>query len=214
MVYSSYHLKASRAVLVRDAFKIKAPASCVSKKSKVSQIVNKWQMPGDCVKASKEAEKKAWNKVESTLDIVRLVREMATLRFILEALFNTSQRQLIPTAMIVAATEEVDLRELFIAENISSSTPSTQKLAKINQTIPSQPALFQTHINKMAIDNTHTRTQTGNHTHTLDAALARSLRSLTSNYILQTVDPVMSASQSTSRPMKFDVEHVNLNSKL
>ena len=208
LFYSSYHEKASRAVLVRDTFKIKAPASCVNKKAKVSQTRNKWQMSGDCVKTSKAAEQKAWDDVESTLDVVRLVKEMATLRFIVEAFFSTSQRELIPTAMIVAATEEVDLRDLFLAENRPGPGPPTQKSINVKPTIATKTASFQTHLNNVAIGDTANPGMA----HSLDITLGRSLRHLASDYILQTAIPVMSTSHSTSRPMNFDIE--DLTNKL
>ena len=142
--YFSYHASATRQVLVRDAFRLKGPTICSSKKSSLKQASAKWKPVGDCLQVSKVAEEKAWQEIESTLDVVRLAREMAVLRFIVESLIDASQREILPTTLIVATIEKIDLRDHYLLEDKSlledkggSKDKVSPTLQKLNDSPPS-----------------------------------------------------------------------------
>ena len=94
-------------------FRLEGQPSCKSKKSPISPESQKWQVSGDVVKVGCAVEKRAWQQVEESLDVVKLARELANVRFLIGALFNSKQRELLPTLAQLAQDESIDLNLRF-----------------------------------------------------------------------------------------------------
>ena len=98
---------------------------CQNKNRKVNtQFTN--SKNNDCWKENSETIERAYSSIEGSLNVVRLTREIESLRFILSVLFRQNQAILIPLIDLRCKEQKIDIRGYFreandrqLQENIS-----------------------------------------------------------------------------------------------
>ena len=136
--YAFYHDVASRQVLVQSVYRLKTRNRCSLGKAAMPMSTAKRQPSDGCLEVGRQEEDRAWREVEATLDVVSLAKQMAVLKFIVESILDQSQRDALPTALVLAAKERVDLRGNFLKEKViwSKSNISLEKMTNEAENSP------------------------------------------------------------------------------
>ena len=145
LLYIFYHQSASKSEIVKAAFKLeqkpnKKNCGCIKKKvvgPSQSQIM---EVKGDAIQVPAEVIDLAYKQIESSLDIVEIAKEAASLRYLITALLDSESRVALPTVFCMSQARKEIAKKV---SNTKGSDPSPQlsetieKIKTINPTYSS-----------------------------------------------------------------------------
>lgn len=111
-LYVHYHDHYSKKWLVKAVYNLESPRSCCSKKSKPQnknevQDINEFSLD-PVFEVSSEAIGKAYDRIESFLDVVKLSQDLESLKLLVQMTLKKHQIKIAPLLSLKASQHEVD----------------------------------------------------------------------------------------------------------
>ena len=147
LLYIFYHQSASKSEIVKAAFKLeqkpnKKNCGCIKKKVVSPSQTQTMELKGDAIQVPAEVIDQAYKQIESSLDIVEIAKEAASLRYLIIALLDTETRVALPTVFCVSQASKEIAKKASNPKSTDISLELSETIEKIKTINPTYSSPF------------------------------------------------------------------------